>query len=269
MERLQKVLAHAGVASRRHAEEMILEGRVKVNGKIVTELGTQVDPNRDQIQVDGERVKVEKKLYVVLHKPRGYLSDRDEGHGKPTALDLVPVQERLYAAGRLDANSEGLLLLTNDGEMAHLLTHPRYEHEKEYLALVEGRPDQEMLDRMRKGVIYEGELLQADSARIISHLGEMARRHHWPEAARNETWLSIVLHEGKKREIRHMCGILGHPVKRLIRVRVGAIQLDNLPVGKWRELGENEVRQLRTKRHGPYLDRQTRTRQSDSIHHRD
>ncbi|MBI4791063.1 MAG: rRNA pseudouridine synthase [Chloroflexi bacterium] len=244
MERLHKVLAHAGVASRRKAEELILERRVRVNGKVVAELGTQVDPAHDRIQVDGATIHTERKTYIILHKPKGYLSDRDEGQNKPTALDLVPSRERLYAAGRLDVNSEGLLLLTNDGDLAHRVTHPRFEHEKEYLALVEGTPDQATLERLQKGIWYEGDLLRADLAQIRHHLGEIARRQHWKPAGRNECWLRIVLHEGKKREIRHMCGAVGHPVKWLIRVRIGPIHLGTLPVGQWRELDESEIREL-------------------------
>ena len=173
------------------------------------------------------------------------MSDRDEGQNKPTALDLVPSRERLYAAGRLDVNSEGLLLLTNDGDLAHRVTHPRFEHEKEYLALVEGTPDEATLARLQNGIWYEGDLLRADSVKIVHHLGESARRQHWKAAGRNESWLRIVLHEGKKREIRHMCGAVGHPVKWLIRVRIGPIQLGTLPVGQWRELDENEIRELK------------------------
>ncbi len=246
MERLQKVLAHAGIASRRKCEELILARRVRVNGKIVSELGTQVDPERDRIEVDGARVRAEKKTYIVLHKPKGYLSDIDEARDKPLAIDLVPTRERLYAAGRLDANSEGLLLLTNDGELAHRVTHPRYQHEKEYLALVEGEPTEETLARLQKGIWYEGDLLRVDSAKVAHHLDATARRQHWSDARRNETWLRIVLHEGKKREIRHLCGAVGHPVRRLIRVRIGPIELGALPVGEWRELSEREVLALKT-----------------------
>lgn len=246
MERLQKVLAHAGVASRREAENLIRQGQVRVNGKIVSELGTQVDPQHDRIQVNGKTIHAEKKKYVILHKPRGYLSDRDEGQENPTALDLVPLRERLYAAGRLDLNSEGLLLLTNDGELAHQVTHPRFEHEKEYLALVEGVPDPEALERFKKGVWYEGELLRADSVQIVRHLGEIERGQHWPPARHDESWLRIVLHEGKKREIRHMGGAVGHPVRRLIRTRVGPLRLGRLPVGEWRELDEREVNMLKS-----------------------
>ncbi len=245
MDRLHKVLAHAGVASRRKCEELILARRVRVNGKIVAELGTQVDPARDRIDVDGAPVHIEKKTYVILHKPKGYLSDVDEARGKPLAIDLVPAHERLYAAGRLDANSEGLLLLTNDGDLAHRITHPRYQHEKEYLALVEGEPTAETLARLQKGIWYEGDWLRVDSIKTVSDLGALARRQHWNEARRGETWLRIVLHEGKKREIRHLCGAVGHPVRRLIRVRIGPIELGALPVGEWRALNEREVNALK------------------------
>ncbi|HIC94822.1 MAG TPA: rRNA pseudouridine synthase, partial [Anaerolineae bacterium] len=156
MERLQKVLARAGVASRRKCEELIRAGRVRVNGRVVTELGTKVDPDRDIIEVDGRPIVPERRVYILLHKPRGYLSDTLDFRGRPSALSLVPGGERLYPAGRLDARSEGLLLLTNDGELAHRLTHPRYEHEKEYLALVEGEPTEDTLRRMLEGVERDG-----------------------------------------------------------------------------------------------------------------
>ena len=262
MERLQKVLAHAGVASRRQCEDLILARRVRVNGKIICELGTQVDPARDRIEVDGATVRAEKKTYIILHKPKGYLSDIDEARGKPLAIDLVPTRERLYAAGRLDANSEGLLLLTNDGDLAHRITHPRYQHEKEYLARVEGEPSEETLARLQQGIWYDGERLRVDSVKIVRHLGEMARQQHWNDARRGETWLRIVLHEGKKREIRHLCGAVGHPVHRLIRVRIGPIELGALPVGGWRELSARQVRELMS-------DNPPRKTQIDGINHRD
>lgn len=222
------------------------QGQVRVNGKVVSELGTQVDTQRDRIQVRGKTVRVEKKKYVILHKPRGYLSDRDEDQQNPTALDLVPLRERLYAAGRLDLNSEGLLLLTNDGELAHQVTHPRFEHEKEYLALVEGVPSSKALDAFKKGVWHEGEILRADSVQLVTHFSETERSQHWPSARRDESWLRIVLHEGKKREIRHMGAAVGHPVRRLVRTRVGPLRLGTLPVGKWRELDERELNMLKS-----------------------
>ena len=267
MERLHKVMANAGIASRRKCEEMILARRVRVNGSIVSELGTQVDATRDRIEVDGAPIRLEKKSYVILHKPKGYLSDIDEARGKPLAVDLVPSQERLYAAGRLDVNSEGLLLLTNDGDLAHHVTHPRYQHEKEYLALVEGDPTPETLERMLKGIWYDGERLRVDSTKVIRELGALARRQHWKDAPRGQTWLRIVLHEGKKREIRHLCGALGHPVRRLIRIRIGPIELGMLPVGEWRVLSEREVQELKIG--NPLRKKQIDGIDPSGIHHRD
>jgi 23S rRNA pseudouridine2605 synthase len=272
MERLQKILAHAGIASRRKCEELVLAKRVRVNGALVTELGTQVDPENDRIEVDGKIVHVERKAYVLLHKPRGYLSDLDSPDSpskKPFAMELVPTKERLYAAGRLDANSEGLLFLTNDGDLAHIITHPRYQHDKEYLALVDGVPSHETLDRLHKGVLYEGERLRADSVETVSHLGAMGREHHWDEAQRGETWLRIILHEGKKREIRHLCNAVGHPVKRLIRVRIGPIELGTLHVGKWRALSQSEVDKLKSFTTQKEKQRDDSQHHKTSIHHRD
>ncbi len=245
MERLQKILAHAGIASRRKCEELIVDKRVRVNGNIVSELGTKVDPARDKIEVDGKPIRFEKPTYIVLHKPKGYLSDVDESSGKKLAVDLVESRERLYAAGRLDLNSEGLLLLTNDGDLAHRITHPRFRHEKEYLALVTGEPTEETLARLRRGLSIDGVMMRVDSVRIVRRLGELGRQHGWNEPRRDEVWLKIVLHEGRKREIRILCNAIGHPVKRLIRTRIGNIELGGLPVGKWRALSESEVRALR------------------------
>ncbi len=263
VERLQKILAHAGIASRRKCEELILARRVRVNGVIVTELGTKVDPTQDRIQVDGATIRIEPPSYILPHKPKGYLSDIDEGRGKPLAIDLVSATERLYAAGRLDANSEGLLLLTNDGDLAHRVTHPRYEHEKEYLALVEGTPTEETLTRLQRGIWYDGEILRVDSVKIVRHLDETARRQGWDTAQRGETWLGFILHEGKKRQIRHLCGAVGHPVQRLSRVRIGPIELGTLAVGKWRALRDDEVRALKQG------TKSKQGKRSDSIHHRD
>ena len=257
MERLQKILARAGVASRRKSEELILAGRVRVNGKIVSELGTKVDPNHDCVAVDGAAIRIEKKTYIVLHKPRGYLSDTSAERGRRLAVNLVPSGERLYAAGRLDANSEGLLLLTNDGDLAHRITHPRFEHAKEYLALVEGDPDDATLAKLRKGVWYDGEVLQAD------HIERVARHQQFGNADHGQTWIKIVLHEGRKRQIRHMCTASGHPVLRLIRTRIGPVELGTLPAGKWRALSAREVCALKEHTRPP------RKNKVASIHHRD
>lgn len=239
MERIQKILAQAGIASRRRAEEMILAGRVRVNGQVINELGAQADPENDAILVDNHPVAIESKAYYVLNKPRGYISDRDDTADNKTALDLVPDGRRLFAAGRLDLMSEGLLFLTNDGELANRLTHPRYEHEKEYLALVFGVPDDKVMERLVKGIMFDGEWMKADSA------ARAGRSQEFGEAGRDETWLRIVLHEGKKRQIRHMCASLGHPVKRLIRVRIGPLRLGTLKVGEWRKLTRDEVTLLK------------------------
>jgi 23S rRNA pseudouridine2605 synthase len=246
MERLQKVLAQAGVASRRKCEELILQGRVRVNGQVVTQLGSKVNPAQDTIEVDGRPIALEGRVYILLHKPRGYLSDTRDFRGRPSALRLVPDGERLYPAGRLDARSEGLLLLTNDGELTHRLTHPSYEHEKEYLALVEGEPTKMALRRMREGVERDGQILRADAVQPLKRLGSEARIHDWEESPKGMAWLRILLHEGKKRHIRRMCAALGYPVQRLIRVRIGPLELGDLPVGEWRYLTEREVRRLRS-----------------------
>lgn len=216
-----------------------------MNGRPVKELGIRIDPTADRVEVDGKQVRAEGKSYILLHKPRGYLSDRDERQEKPSALDLVPTGERLYAAGRLDWNSEGLLLLTNDGELAHRITHPRYEHDKEYLALVEGTPSNRALVQMRSGVVYEGTRLKVDSVEPVRNLGALARIHNWQEAGGNATWLRVTLHEGKKREIRRICSSIGHPVKRLIRVRIGPMRLGNLKVGEWRRLDGRQLEALK------------------------
>lgn len=273
MDRLQKVLAQAGIASRRKAEEIILEGRVRVNGKIVSELGTKVEPERDQIQVDGKTIGKEKKIYIILHKPKGYLSDIDEERGKPLAIDLVQAKGRLYAAGRLDANSEGLLLLTNDGELAHRITHPRFEHEKEYLVLVEGEPSNDSLQKVRRGIWYDGEILRAD------YVDRAERHQRFGIADRSQSWVKVILHEGKKRQIRHMFAAVGHPVLRLIRVRIGHIELGSLPAGLWRNLDQRQVSELKRGISEPVNARLFHGKRSshrhtsrikvDSIHHRD
>ncbi len=252
MERLQKVLAHAGVASRRKCEKLILQGRVRVNGQVVTKLGTKVDPGQDTIEVDGRPITTEEKVYILLHKPRGYLSDTRDFRGRSSALGLVPAGKRLYPVGRLDAESEGLLLLTNDGELAHRLTHPRYEHQKEYLALVVGEPTGATLRRMLGGVDHDGQTLRADAVERLERPGPEARSHGWEEAPSGRAWLRIILHEGKKRHIRRMCAALGHPVRRLVRVRIGPLELGDLLVGEWRYLTKREVRKLK----------------SETIHHR-
>lgn len=244
-ERLQKILARAGFGSRRACEDLIRQGRVTVNRQ-VAQLGQKADPGRDRITVDGRQLHLSHHcIYVAFHKPRGVLSDESSDH-RPTVRDMVPLQGHLFPVGRLDLRSEGLILLTNDGELAHRLTHPRYEHQKEYLALVEGRPTEATLRRMLEGVERDGETLRADAAQRLEQLGPEARIHGWQQAPKGMAWLRITLHEGKKRHIRRMCAALGHPVRRLIRVRIGPLELGDLSVGKWRFLTEREVKRLRS-----------------------
>lgn len=239
-ERLQKVLARAGVASRRAAEALITAGRVTVNDVVVDRLGSTVDPSTDVIAVDGRTVAIERpRTYLVMHKPPGYLSTARDGRGRPTVLDLVPagVDARVYPVGRLDRDSEGLLLLTDDGELTYRLTHPRFGLEKEYLALVRGRPGAEALQRLRDGVTIDGR--RTAPARV-----EIARDVTLPRNS-GDTWLRIVLREGRKRQIRLMCAAVGHAVRRLIRMREGPVTLGSLPPGAVRPLTPEELAALR------------------------
>jgi 23S rRNA pseudouridine2605 synthase len=230
-ERLQKALARAGIASRRKAEELIRAGRVQVNGVTVSEMGQPVSA-QDHILVDGKPLQAPPALvYVLLHKPRGVLSTAQDERGRQTVLDLVPHRERLYPVGRLDQESEGLILLTNDGELTQRLTHPRYEHEKEYRVLVRGAPTPATLRRLREGLLLEDGLIRADEATLLP--------------GREGSWLRIVLHEGRKHLVRRMCEAVGHPVLRLIRVRLGPLELGALAPGKYRPLTTDEIEKLR------------------------
>ena len=236
MERLQKVLAHAGVASRRRAEALIETGRVRVNGRLVTKLGTRVDPERDLIIVDGRPIPhPASHTCIVLNKPRGVLSTTSDPYGRVTVLDLVQTEVRVCPVGRLDKDSEGLILLTDDGDLAYRLTHPRYEQEKEYRVLVEGSPDEGSLQQLREGV-------ELDEGRTWPAAVEMEQGG---KAEREGTWLRIVIHEGRKRQVRRMCQAVGHRVRRLIRVRMGPLELGQLQPGQWRFLTRSEVRALK------------------------
>jgi len=241
-ERLQKVLAGAGVASRRASEALIVAGRVSVNGQVVTELGTRVVPGRDVIAVDGERLPLaaEERVYVVLNKPRGILSAVVDARGRRTVTDLVDVDARLFPVGRLDLNSEGLVLLTNDGELTQRLTHPRYGHEKEYQVLVEGLPSERTLLKWRRGS------LQLDGESAAPCRVERLRTEPGVCQGKDGTWLQVVMREGRKRQIRRTAFALGHPVHQLIRTRIGPLQLGNLKVGMWRHLTPAEVKALRS-----------------------
>lgn len=231
-ERLQKFLAQAGIASRRKAEQLIQDGRVTVNGRIVTLLGTKVNPAVDDVHVDGQKVKVAgRHVYILLNKPRGTVSTMEDPRGHKALGDLVQVPQRVFPVGRLDATSEGLILLTDDGELANLLTHPRYEHEKEYRALVNGIPSDETLDAWSRGVVLEGE-------RTAPAQVEVVRRD------KDGTLLRIIMHEGRKRQLRDVGALLGHPVRQLQRVRLGPLRLGTLKPGEWRHLSDSEIEEL-------------------------
>ncbi len=247
--RLQKVLAHAGIASRRGCEELIRQGRVAVNGVIVAEMGVKVDPERDQILVDGERVRPPEPLrYLLLHKPAGYLSVMDDPRGRLDLGDLVENSGRLFPVGRLDMASEGLILLTNDGELANRLTHPRYEHPKTYLALVRGRPQERDLWELRRGVKLEDGRTAPARVNLVDGWPRELVGDWWqnmPGEPGSTTWLRLTLHEGKKRQIRRMLSAVGYPVLRLIRVELGPLRLGKLPPGQSRPLSAYELRLLR------------------------
>jgi 23S rRNA pseudouridine2605 synthase len=239
-ERLQKILSAAGIASRRAAEVLIQEGRVTVNGQTVTELGTKADPDVDEVRVDGRRVKpVQRRRYILLYKPRGYITSRSDPQQRPTVIDLLEkggVREYVYPVGRLDYDSEGLLILTSDGELAARLTHPRHGVPREYHARVRGVPDRHELERLSRGIVIEGRRTapaQVTIAKVIE--GEGGR----------DAILSFVIREGRNRQVRDMCDAIGHPVVRLRRVRIGPISDDRIRPGEFRDLTPKEVAALK------------------------
>jgi len=230
--RLQKFLADAGVASRRAGEQFILEGRVEVNGQVVQQLGVKVDPVHDKVRVDGKPVHTKRKLYIALNKPKGCVCSRKDEFERPTIYELMPKEwNNLYSVGRLDYDTEGLIFLTNDGQFALRLTHPRYEVSKKYLVTVEVRVESEMLEKFVQGVFHEGERLKARKAHLVSSTKSM-------------TVVELELTEGKNREVRRMFESQGVMVKRLQRVQIGKIKLGELKPGKWRTLTEPEIKSL-------------------------
>ncbi|MEA3402743.1 MAG: pseudouridine synthase [Armatimonadota bacterium] len=234
MERLQKLLARAGLGSRRSCEELIREGRVTVNGQVVRELGAKASPD-DDIRVDGQPVEIpEGYIYLALNKPPGYVTTRDDTHGRPTVMDLVPehLRTRIYPVGRLDQDTTGLLLLTDDGDLTQRLLHPRHHVEKEYLADVEGTPPESQLRRLRSGIELEDGPTQPAGVVLVATEG-------------GETRLRITITEGRNRQVRRMCDAIGHPVRRLKRVRMGPLRLGELSLGEVRPLTEGQVQALR------------------------
>lgn len=238
MERLQKLLSAAGVASRRAAEDLIRQGRVSVNGVTVTELGSKADPARDDVRVDGRRVRaVERFRYLLLNKPRGYVTTRRDPQRRPTVMDLLgSVREYVYPVGRLDYDSEGLVLLTNDGDLAARLTHPSHEVDRTYKITVAGVPDRKAIDQLARGVPLDGRRTAPADVRLVH--GD--RDRHAKAAV-----LMLTIREGRNRQVRRMCEAVGHPVQRLTRVGFGPLTDKGLPTGRVRDLSADEVRALK------------------------
>ncbi|CAH0118703.1 MULTISPECIES: pseudouridine synthase [unclassified Paenibacillus] len=235
MERLQKILAAAGVASRRKCEELILQGKVEVNGQAVTTLGTKADPANDLITVNGKPIATEKKIYMMFNKPKGVITSANDPQGRKVVTDfLAGVRERVYPVGRLDYDTEGLLLLTNDGEFANLLTHPKHHVPKTYLATVKGVPHGTQLDRLKEGIMLEDGMTSP---------AEVEYQDVDPD--KNEATIRITIYEGRNRQVRRMFEAISHPVVRLKRIKFGELSLQNLKRGRYRLLTAQEVNELK------------------------
>lgn len=236
--RLNKLLSQAGIASRRLADELILQGRVEINGVVISEPGTRAEPG-DDIRVDGRRVRTEtERRYILMYKPRGVLSTRSDPHQRRTVIDLLAasgVRGYFYPVGRLDYDSEGLMLLTNDGEFAQRVMHPRYELERTYEALVEGVPDERDLQRLRRGIIIDGRRTLPATARLL----RVTESREGPRAT-----LELTLREGRNRQVRHMCSAIAHPVVRLARTRIGGLADRRMRPGQIRDLTPAELKAL-------------------------
>lgn len=236
-ERLQKFLAEAGVASRRKAEELIAQGKVKVNGKVVTEMGMKIDPAKDEVTYLDKKVttKNTKMVYLMLYKPEGYVTTAKEQFGRPAVMDLVKgVKERIFPVGRLDYDTSGLLLLTNDGDLTYKLTHPKHDVDKTYVAKLYGVPDEGALQKFRRGVVIDGKRTKPAKIQIIDK--DKDGRFCTAE---------IIIHEGRNRQVRKMCEAIKHPVAQLKRVATGELKLGDLQKGKYRHLTEKEVKYLK------------------------
>lgn len=234
MERLQKYMADCGVGSRRKNEEIILAGRVKVNGAVVQELGFKIDREKDKVSVDDKAIKPEEqKLYIALNKPVGYVSTVKDERGRKTLLDLVKVNERIYPIGRLDYDTSGLILMTNDGEIYNKVIHPRQVVNKKYIAEIKGAPTQKEIEKFRSGVDIGDYFTAPAEFNIMRKNG-------------SSTLVEVIIHEGKNRQIRRMCDAINHPVISLERISVGSIKLGDLNLGKWRYLDEKEINYLKS-----------------------
>jgi pseudouridine synthase len=243
-ERLQKILSTAGIASRRASEKLILEGRVQVDGEVVSELGASADPEVQDVRVDGARIRAaRRRRYVALNKPRGYVTTRSDPSRRPTVMDLLPHSLRtLYPVGRLDVSTTGLLILTDDGTLTQTLTHPRFGVEKSYLVTVAGIPERKDLARALRGIVVDGERLALDRVEVLSR---PERRSRDEDERGRRTRLRVGLRGGKHREIRRLFGALGLPVVDLHRDRIGALSVRGIPPGGYRELAQDEVDLLR------------------------
>lgn len=235
MLRLQKYIAKAGITSRRKAEKLIEEGRVKVNGKIVKEMGIKIDPKQDEVLVDNKKAELEdKKVYILLNKPEGYVTTLSDQFGRPTVVDLIKgVKERIYPVGRLDYDTSGLLLLTNDGNLTNKITHPSNHIDKTYISKIKGRITEEELNKFRKGLDI------GDYVTAPAHIEIL-------EKFNRSTLVKIIIHEGKNRQIRRMMDTINHPVIKLKRVSIGKINLQDMSKGNWRYLSMDEIRYLKT-----------------------
>ncbi len=237
-ERLQKIIAHAGFASRREAEEMIRTGRVTVNGRVVTELGTKAEAGRDHVKVDGKLIPhAEPHRYILLYKPKEVMTTVEDPQGRTTVIDLIRgIPERIYPVGRLDYHSEGLVLLTNDGELAYKVSHPKHGSVKTYHVKVRGVPDDRVVDKLQRGITIEGKrTLPCEISRI---------RTTGKNSDEGNSWFEVKLREGRTQQIRKMFQAMGHPVAKLKRIAIGPISDPKLTPGVWRELTKNEVRML-------------------------
>ncbi len=234
LERLQKFLSTAGVASRRQAERLMLEGRVTVNGKAAMELGLKVDPAKDAVKVDGKLVHVERLHYVLLNKPKGTICTMDDPEGRPKVTDLVRgVKARLYPVGRLDFDTTGALLLTNDGELANILMHPKHKFPKTYQAKVKGIPSPEQVEKLKKGVYIDGRRTAPAEAKVMG-------------VKEKNCSLMLTIREGRNKQVKRMCQAIGHPVLRLNRAAFGFLRVEDMAPGQWRHLDPEEVKMLKT-----------------------
>ena len=249
LERLQKIIAHAGFASRREAETMIREGRVTVNGKVVTELGTKAAPGQDHIKVDGKLItRAETHRYILLYKPREIMSTANDPQGRKTVIDLVKgVRERIYPVGRLDYQSEGLLLLTNDGDLAFKVSHPQHGSVKTYHVKVRGVPDERIIGKLERGITIEGKRTVPCEIERMKTTGRSTGRSD----EEGNSWYEVRLREGRNQQIRKMFKAVGHPVSKLRRVAIGPIADPKLTPGDWRELTTKEVKMLATMQEMP------------------